>query len=188
MRSSVSDHSGRHWAHVSLDSEQTDSEFMNSSSSSESHMTTSVFPSIRISFNDENVDVGSFGETESPVPASAKVASPLRASIIVGEQGEINEDIPQAAPVPVVADTLPEQRQPLPLDIENVFRPIPQESGRVKCYIRRNSMGRNHSHPIYSMFAEEGDRFIMSAKRVSKKLIISKGEIILYFFLSGRNS
>jgi hypothetical protein len=184
MRSSVFDHSGTNWAHASFDSEQTDSELLNSTSSSESQMINSVFPYISVPFydNDENADLDSFEEMESPVPASAKVASPLRASIMFGDQDEINEDIPNAAPIPVVVHTrsflFPGQNRlsALRLDIGNVFQPIPRESGRVKCYIRRNSMGENHPHPLYSMFAEEGDRFLMSAKRICKKFIISSGK------------
>jgi hypothetical protein len=183
MRFSVFDHSGTNCAHVSFDSEQTDSELFNSTSSSEFQMINSVFPYLNIPYdNDENSDVDSFEEMESPVPASAKIASPLRASIIVGDQDEINEDIPNAAPIPVVVHTrsfrFPGQNRlsSLPLDIGNVFRPIPRESGRVKCYIRRSALEENHSHPVYSMFAEDGDRFLMSAKRICKKFIISSGK------------
>eukprot|EP00753_Platysulcus_tardus_P018132 PLAT6733.2.p1 GENE.PLAT6733.2~~PLAT6733.2.p1 ORF type:complete len:371 (+),score=141.75 PLAT6733.2:47-1159(+) len=49
-----------------------------------------------------------------------------------------------------------------------LFRPVAPDSGMVQCYVIRNRGGKHMMHALYSVYLEDGDRFLMSGKKRMK--------------------
>jgi hypothetical protein len=168
-------------------------------------LSNSVVPfphSIQNENNENNAQTGdSMEEVGSPVAASAAFALPVFAviaessnnnnnsvlsQIIERDQPEKTGCIPNAAPVaaPIHHHFIPSiLRVPLnPSELKAfLLNPIPIEYGRVNCYIRRNRSGDNRSHPMYTMYSEDGNRFLMTANKKSKNFIVTSRKNIFIF-------
>ena len=79
-----------------------------------------------------------------------------------------------SAPVAAVADVDPSSSLStptvvIPPDLSDINRflssPLPKQCGVVKCYIRRNKNGTNMLFPIYSLYLNEGDVFLLASRK-----------------------
>jgi len=125
--------------------------------------------------------LGSIEETGSPVVTSCRFAQPVVAIISERDHPErTGNQTPNADPIELVTAEVRRYmpsaiRVPLNFnDMHALLRnPLPVGAGRINCYIRRNKAGANRSRPIYTMFTEDGNRFLMSARKVARSFVIT---------------
>jgi hypothetical protein len=185
----VADNSG--WTSIpsnrSSDSGHTDSGLLSRSLSNDLDLANAIVPYIN-NPNSSNDPIDPLDALRSPVETSARFAVNVIAVVEGGDQSMEADTtiIPSAEPVVSAVDVHLQQhlrnhhiRVRIPRDPTELkeFLLNPGPMRRLNCYIRRERRMVYHGHPTYTMFTEEGNHFLLSAKKIGGNFIVTSRKL-----------